>query len=95
MVEVTGSYTVTVFNEFGTQSPPSDPVDINVFENPVLNLISKSDAACNGETSGSIEVIATGGTSPYAYEWDNGQSGSGITNIGAGTYLITATDANG
>lgn len=95
MVSVTGSYTVTLFNEFGTQSPPSDPVDINVFENPVLNLISKSDAVCNGETSGSIEVIATGGTSPYAYEWNNGQSGSGITNIGAGTYLITATDANG
>jgi gliding motility-associated-like protein len=95
MVAVTGSYTVTVFNEFGSQSPPSDPVDINVFENPVLNLISKSDAACNGETSGSIEVIATGGTSPYAYEWNNGQTGSGITNIGAGTYLITATDANG
>ena len=95
MVAVTGSYTVTVFNEFGTQSLPSDPVDINVFENPVLNLLSKSDVLCNGETSGSIEVIATGGTSPYAYEWDNGQTGSGITNIGAGTYLITATDANG
>jgi gliding motility-associated-like protein len=95
LVEVTGSYTVTVYNEFGTQSPPSDPVDIHVFESPVLNLVSKSDAFCNGETSGSIEVIATGGTSPIAYEWDGGQTGSVLTSIGAGSYLVTATDANG
>ena len=95
LVIVTGSYTVTIFNEFGTQSLPSDPVDINIFENPVLNLISKSDVLCNGETSGSIEVIAIGGTSPVAYDWNNGQTGSGITNIGAGNYLVSATDANG
>jgi len=57
--------------------------------------LSKSDASCNGETSGSLEVIASGGTSPYTYTWDNGQTGSVLVNIGAGTYLATATDANG
>ena len=95
IVTVTGSYTVTVYNEFGTQSVPSDPVDITVLEDPVLNLLSKSDILCNGETSGSIEVIATIGTSPYAYEWDSGQTGSGITNMGAGSYQVITTDANG
>jgi gliding motility-associated-like protein len=95
LVAVTGSYTVTVYNSSGAESPPSDPVDINVFENPVLNLSSKSDATCYGETSGSIEVIASGGTSPYTYTWDNGETGSGLTGIGAGTYLVTATDAYG
>jgi gliding motility-associated-like protein len=95
LVGVTGSYTVTVFNELGTPSLPSDPVDIDVFRNPVLTLLNKSDASCNGETSGSIEVIATEGTSPYTYEWNNGQTGSDLNNIAAGTYLVTATDANG
>jgi gliding motility-associated-like protein len=95
IVTVTGSYTVIVFNEFGSQSQPSDPVDINVLEDPVLNLLSKSDILCNGETSGSIDVIATRGTSPYVYEWDNGQTGASLTNIGAGNYQVTATDANG
>ncbi len=95
MVSETGSYTVTVYNEFGTQSHPSDPVDINVFENPTLNLLSKSDVACHGESSGSIEVIASGGTSPYTYTWNNDQTGSGLTGIGAGFYLATAADANG
>jgi len=95
VVTESGSYTVTVYNEFGTPSVPSDPVDINVWEDPVLNLLSKSDILCNGETSGSIEVIATRGTSPYTYEWNSGQTGSGITNIGAGSYQVITTDANG
>jgi gliding motility-associated-like protein len=94
-VTVSGSYTVILYNEFGTPSIPSDPIDINVLEDPVLNLLSKSDILCNGETTGSIEVIATRGMSPYAYEWDSGQTGSGITNIAAGSYQVTATDANG
>jgi gliding motility-associated-like protein len=94
-VLLSGTYTVTLFNEFGTQSAPSDPVDINLFDPPVLHLVSKTDAACNGETSGSIEVFAIEGTSPYAYQWESGQTGSSISNIGAGTYLVTATDANG
>jgi gliding motility-associated-like protein len=95
MVSQTGSYTVTVYNEFGAGSPPSDPVDISVSESPVLDLINKSDATCNGETSGSIEVMASGGTSPYTYAWNTGQTGSTITDLGAGDYLVTATDANG
>lgn len=95
LVGVTGSYTVTVFDASGNQSLPSDPVDIDVFENPTLNLLNKTDIECNGETSGSIEVIATGGTSPYTYLWNSGQTGSALTAIGAGDYLVTTTDANG
>jgi gliding motility-associated-like protein len=86
---------VTVFNEFGAQSPPSDPVEITVYENPAVTLLSKSDAICNGENSGSIEVTATGGAEPYSYAWDNGQTGSALAGIGAGAYLVTVTDANG
>ena len=95
LVGVTGSYTVTVFNESGTPSLPSDPVDIDVFKNPELTLLNKSDAPCHGENSGSIEVIATEGTAPYAYEWNNGQTGSDLNSIAAGTYLVTTIDANG
>ena len=94
-VTTTGSYTVTVYNEYGAQSPPSDPVEITVLGSPVLNLIGKEDVSCHGESSGSIEVVATGGTTPYAYNWNSGQTGSGLTGIGAGSYVVTATDANG
>jgi gliding motility-associated-like protein len=94
-VTLSGSYTVTVYNDYGAPSPPSDPVDIRVFENPDLNLVNKSDVVCNGETSGSIEVIASGGAAPYTYTWNSGQSGSLLSNIGAGPYEVIAADANG
>ena len=84
-----------MYNEYGAQSPPSDPVEITVLGSPVLNLIGKEDVSCHGESSGSIEVVATGGTTPYAYNWNSGQTGSGLTGIGAGSYVVTATDANG
>jgi gliding motility-associated-like protein len=90
-----GSYTVTVFNEFGGASTPSDPVEISVIGSPVLSLVNKTDVTCHGETSGAIEVAAAGGNMPYAYAWSNGQTGSGLTGIPAGSYLATVTDANG
>ncbi len=94
LVDVSGSYTVTV-NYSGIQSQPSDPVVIAVYENPSVSLVSQSDAACNAETSGSIEVSASGGTAPYSYAWDHGQTGSNLSNIGAGDYHVTVSDANG
>ena len=48
-----------------------------------------------GATNGSVSVSATGGTGPYTYSWDNGTSGSSLSNIGEGTYTVNVTDANG
>ncbi len=54
-----------------------------------------------GETTGSIEVVFTGGTANYVVDWGSssatGIAGSPytITGLPAGTYTITVTDANG
>lgn len=45
-------------------------------------------------TNGSITASASGGTSPYSYDWSNGQSGSTITGLPSGTYTVTVTDSN-
>lgn len=50
--------------------------------------------------TGSIEVIATGGTplsnAPfYTFAWSNGMSTPTISNMPAGTYTVTVSDANG
>ncbi len=45
--------------------------------------------------TGSIEVIASGATPPYTYNWSNGETSSEISNLLAGTYVLSITDANG
>jgi gliding motility-associated-like protein len=50
---------------------------------------------CFGGNDGSIDLNTTGGTNPYAFQWSNGSITEDISNIVAGTYTVTITDANG
>jgi hypothetical protein len=49
----------------------------------------------NNSDNGSATATASGGTSPYTYDWGSEGTGRTITNIGAGTYTVVATDAGG
>ncbi|MES2629206.1 MAG: gliding motility-associated C-terminal domain-containing protein, partial [Bacteroidota bacterium] len=51
--------------------------------------------SCSGLANGSISSTVTGGTSPYTYNWSNSTNGTGLSNIGAGTYTVLVTDNNG
>ncbi len=59
-------------------------------------LAATTDVACSGNT-GSASVNAAGGTAPYTYAWNAVpvQTGSTATQLGAGTWTCTVTDANG
>ncbi len=52
------------------------------------------DTSC-GENNGSVTANASGGTPPYSYVWNMGQSSSTISNLSQGTYTVTIADANG
>ncbi|MFK7807210.1 MAG: T9SS type A sorting domain-containing protein [Saprospiraceae bacterium] len=57
---------------------------------------SSSNPSCFGLTDGSILIGISGGVTPYEYMWNNGNDNNNIlTNIGAGDYNCTITDANG
>jgi len=54
-----------------------------------------TDVTCNGASNGTASVTVSGGISPYAYDWSNGQSASTATGLSKGTYKVTVTDVLG
>ena len=54
-----------------------------------------TDVSCDGGSDGKIILSTGGGIPPYTYDWNNGSSNSIISNLSAGTYSVTITDANG
>jgi gliding motility-associated-like protein len=61
-----------------------------------LNLVAlPKDLGCFRDTSGTINLVVTGGTNPYRYDWSNGYKGEDLVSIPAGIYSVTVTDTNG
>lgn len=60
---------------------------------PTLVVSSSTPAGCT--TGGTGTVAASGGTSPYTYKWSNGATTASVSNLPAGSYTITVTDAAG
>jgi gliding motility-associated-like protein len=65
--------------------PPTLQTPQTVFTNPVCN------AACDG----TAVATPTNGTSPFTFQWDNGQTTQTAAALCAGTYSVLITDANG
>jgi gliding motility-associated-like protein len=57
---------------------------------------TQSNPNCNGSATGSITLSVSGGTTPYTFSWSpSGGNAATATNLPAGTYTCTVTDASG
>ncbi len=55
----------------------------------------KDATDCQDVNSGSIQLLVTGGTPPYVFEWSNGMITKDIMNIPSGNYVVQITDSSG
>ncbi|MFN8285646.1 MAG: gliding motility-associated C-terminal domain-containing protein [Chitinophagales bacterium] len=54
-----------------------------------------TDASCNNTSTGAIDLTVNGGVTPYNFSWSNAGITEDITNIPAGPYSVTVSDASG
>ncbi|MBK9353828.1 MAG: SprB repeat-containing protein [Bacteroidetes bacterium] len=87
----TGNYIVMVTDSFGCMA--SDTVALTP-SGSLITSFTKTDATC-GNCNGTIDVTVTGGTTPYTYLWNDGNTNQDRTGLCAGTYSVTITDKNG
>jgi large repetitive protein len=89
---IAGTYTVTVTDLNGC----AQSMTYTITEPAVIGLTPNSNPSTCGNTNGSAGVSVTGGIAPYSYFWTPGAGATAIiTNVTAGTYSVTVTDANG
>ena len=87
-----GNYAVTVVDANNCSTVAN--VSINGTSAPVLSIGNLTPASCN-QATGSVSINVSGGTTPYQYNIGNGNVlASTFSNLNAGNYVITVTDAN-
>jgi gliding motility-associated-like protein len=62
---------------------------------PLSVVTFTTNVLCNGDSDGTIESEASGGTMPYTYAWSNGETTDDIGSLLTGVYTLTVTDDQG
>ncbi|MBI4649343.1 MAG: T9SS type A sorting domain-containing protein, partial [Bacteroidia bacterium] len=85
-----GAYEIEILDAAGCKSFQSYIVEQ---PEPFEIFYTTIPATCGGN-DGTASVSVTGGTAPYSYVWTTGGTNSSISNVSAGNYTVTITDAH-
>jgi uncharacterized repeat protein (TIGR01451 family) len=88
-----GTYFVIVVDANGCDIARSFTVSTSA-QVPVFTFFA-TQISCNGAATGALDVVVTGGTPPYVFQWSNGATTQSINNLSVGSYSLTLTDAIG
>lgn len=86
-----GNYAVSVADAIGCSVTAT--ANIVTTSTTITATTSSVPGICT--TNGSATVTPTNGTPTYSYLWSNGSQSANPTNVAAGNYTVTVTDANG
>ncbi|MEI8204206.1 MAG: PKD domain-containing protein, partial [Bacteroidota bacterium] len=96
IIKPSGDYNLTISYPNGCDTN----IVVHIFQPPPIQtgfLLGNSD--CSGTTGGWTQVLVSGGTPPYSFQWNGGSIGGGqstdsIYSLTPGTYSVTITDNN-
>ena len=88
-----GIYEVSVTDDSGC--PNSISVTIEQPDSLVISASISGHLSCFGANDGSATASATGGTPPFNFIWENGETGAMATSLGPGTQAVQVMDAQG
>ena len=86
-------FTVMITDANGCTS--SATTNVTVYAELTCIAVMDSPVNCDGEFTGIATVTPSGGTAPYTYEWDNGETTATATALNLGDHSVIVTDANG
>lgn len=86
-----GLYKVVVADANGCMAM----VEVEIGQPDAIELsLEKTDLDCAGDGTGTISAFVIGGVKPITFNWSNGADTSELSNLQAGVYTVTVTDAN-
>ena len=88
----TGTYSVVITDANGCNSSAEAIVGQT---SDLSASASAIDANCAGANDGSVSVTISGGNAPYNIVWSTGNTGSSVSQLSAGNYTVSVSDANG
>jgi len=60
----------------------------------IIDIIEETPPTCFDDSDGAIALAISGGTPPYTYSWDTGETTTELNNLTEGVYTFTLTDGN-
>ncbi|PLX04004.1 MAG: hypothetical protein C0594_09710 [Marinilabiliales bacterium] len=87
-----GVYELTVTDAYGCEATASATVSEPDCSAMTLTFDGSTNVTCNGGTDGAALITAAGGTEPYTYLWNNGETVEDAVELPAGYAVVIATD---
>ncbi len=88
-----GSYSVVVTDDVGCSTTLDTVVNNNTTGLTLVSSLEQNESC--GDSTGYIDLVISGGATPYTFNWSNGATTEDISGLTSGTYTCTITDAGG
>ena len=91
---VPGTYTITITDSNFRSIESGDMLVDGPLTALEIDILQQENISCNGQDDGMGEVIGSGGTPGYTYDWGNGLTGPIQFGLNPGTYVVSVLDGN-